>query len=36
MINDTLIYGIVVSVSIITAYICWRCTPIQSVTVDDE
>ena len=36
MINDPLIYGIVVSVAMITACICWKCTPIRSATFDDE
>ena len=35
MINDPLIYGIVVSVSIITACICWKCTPIRTAAVDE-
>ena len=35
MITDPLIYGIVVSVAIFTACICWKCTPIRSSTVDE-
>ena len=35
MIEEPLIYGIVVSSAVITALICWKCTPIRTAAVDE-